>query len=210
MSALPRTVDEVSRIVRACAEARVGIVPYGGGTGLVGGQVMPEGAEAPLILSLERMNAMRGVWPEENVLIAEAGRDPRGCAGRGARGGAALSAVAGVRRLGPDRRAPGDECGRGQRAALRQCARSVSRARGGAARRADLARPQAAAEGQYRLRSAQPADRGGGHAWHHHGGEPASSCRCPRRTGTALLVGRKPGRRARSCWRWRAARWARR
>jgi FAD/FMN-containing dehydrogenase len=50
----------------------VGIVPYGGGTGLVGGQVSPDGPE-PLILSMERMAAIRGVWPEENVLVAEAG-----------------------------------------------------------------------------------------------------------------------------------------
>ena len=39
----PKTVAEVSDIVRACSVARVGIVPWGGGTGLVGGQVMPEG-----------------------------------------------------------------------------------------------------------------------------------------------------------------------
>ena len=59
-------------MVRACAEARVGILPWGGGTGLVGGQVMPDGP-APVILSLERMTAVRGIWPEENVLVAEAG-----------------------------------------------------------------------------------------------------------------------------------------
>lgn len=70
--ALPRRTDEVAAIVRACAAARVGIVPYGGGTGLVGGQVMPDGP-APLILSLERMATLRGIWPEENVLVAEAG-----------------------------------------------------------------------------------------------------------------------------------------
>ena len=70
--ALPQTTEEVSRIVRLANEMRVGIVPYGGGTGLVGGQVAPEGP-APLILSLERMNAIRSVHPEENVLIAEAG-----------------------------------------------------------------------------------------------------------------------------------------
>ncbi|AGT08033.1 FAD-binding oxidoreductase [Paracoccus aminophilus] len=70
--AAPRSVEEVAAVVRACAEARVGIVPRGGGTGLVGGQVMPEGP-LPLVLSLERMTAMRGIWPEENVLIAEAG-----------------------------------------------------------------------------------------------------------------------------------------
>jgi len=70
--AAPRSTEEVAAVVRACAAARVGIVTRGGGTGLVGGQVMPEGP-APLILSLERMQALRGIWPEENVLIAEAG-----------------------------------------------------------------------------------------------------------------------------------------
>ena len=70
--ACPATVEEVSAIVRACAAARVGIVPWGGGTGLVAGQIMAGGA-LPLILSLERMNRVRAVYAEENVLIAEAG-----------------------------------------------------------------------------------------------------------------------------------------
>lgn len=70
--ALPRTVEQVAAIVRACAAARVGIVPWGGGTGLVGGQILPAGP-APVILSLERMNAIRSVHPSENVLVAEAG-----------------------------------------------------------------------------------------------------------------------------------------
>ena len=68
----PRTVEEVATVVRACGAARVGIVPWGGGTGLVGGQLMAQGA-APVILSLERMAAVRAVYPNENVLIAEAG-----------------------------------------------------------------------------------------------------------------------------------------
>jgi FAD/FMN-containing dehydrogenase len=70
--ALPRRTQEVAIIVRACAQGRVGIVPWGGGTGLVGGQIMPEGP-APLLLSLERMAAQRAVYPEENVLVVEAG-----------------------------------------------------------------------------------------------------------------------------------------
>jgi FAD/FMN-containing dehydrogenase len=70
--ALPRNADEVATIVRAAGAARVGIVPHGGGTGLVGGQIMPDGP-APLILSLERMTAIRSVRPDENVMIAEAG-----------------------------------------------------------------------------------------------------------------------------------------
>ncbi len=68
----PASTEEVAEVVRACAAARVGIVPYGGGTGLVGGQVMPEGP-TPVILSLERMRDVREVHAEENVMIAEAG-----------------------------------------------------------------------------------------------------------------------------------------
>ncbi len=68
----PSTVEDVAQVVRTCAEARVGIVPYGGGTGLVGGQVMAEGP-APVLLSLENMRAIRGIYPEENVMVVEAG-----------------------------------------------------------------------------------------------------------------------------------------
>ena len=68
----PASAEEVSAVVRAAAEARVPILPHGGGTGLVGGQILPEGP-APVILSLERMAAIRAVTPEENVLVAEAG-----------------------------------------------------------------------------------------------------------------------------------------
>ncbi|MYH58759.1 MAG: FAD-binding oxidoreductase [Boseongicola sp. SB0675_bin_26] len=70
--ALPTSTDDVSRIVRTCAEARVGIVPYGGGTGLVAGQVATDGP-APLVLSLERMTAVREVFPAEDTMVAEAG-----------------------------------------------------------------------------------------------------------------------------------------
>lgn len=70
--AAPRNVGEVAAVVRACAEARVAILPRGGGTGLVAGAVMPQGP-APLVLSLERMRAIRNVWPDEDALVAEAG-----------------------------------------------------------------------------------------------------------------------------------------
>ncbi len=70
--AQPVTVDEVSAIVRLAAEARVGLQPYGGGTGLVGGQLSDTGP-ANLILSLEKMSAVRAVYPDENSLVAEAG-----------------------------------------------------------------------------------------------------------------------------------------
>ncbi|MGL4240123.1 MAG: FAD-binding oxidoreductase, partial [Beijerinckiaceae bacterium] len=70
--AKPRTTAEVAEIVRTCAGARVGIVPWGGGTGLVGGQLMADGPP-PLVLSLERMTALRAAYPEENALVVEAG-----------------------------------------------------------------------------------------------------------------------------------------
>lgn len=70
--ACPRTTGQVAEVVRFCNAERVGIVPLGGATGLVGGHIQPEGAE-PLILSLERMVALRGAYPEENVLVVEAG-----------------------------------------------------------------------------------------------------------------------------------------
>jgi FAD/FMN-containing dehydrogenase len=68
----PRTVDQVATIVSAAAHARVPVIPYGGGTGLVGGQVSLDGP-VPVILSLERLNRVRAVYPSENVLIVEAG-----------------------------------------------------------------------------------------------------------------------------------------
>lgn len=70
--ARPRSTEEVAAIVRACAAARVGVVPWSGGTGLVGGQIMTAGPE-PLLLSLERMDAARGVYPAENAVVVEAG-----------------------------------------------------------------------------------------------------------------------------------------
>ncbi len=70
--ARPQSTEEVATLIRIAAQARVPVVPYGGGTGLVGGQVALDGP-APLLLSLEKMSAIRAVYPEENVLIAEAG-----------------------------------------------------------------------------------------------------------------------------------------
>ena len=69
---LPETTEQVAQVLRTANAALVGVVPYGGGTGLVGGQVAPQGP-TPLILSLERLTAIRAVYPSENVLIAEAG-----------------------------------------------------------------------------------------------------------------------------------------
>ncbi len=68
----PGATEEVAEIVRRAAEARVAIVPWSGGTGLVGGQVMEDGPP-PIVLSLERMDAIRSVSPEEEAIVVEAG-----------------------------------------------------------------------------------------------------------------------------------------
>ncbi len=68
----PGSTQEIATVVKACADARIGIVPYSGGTGLVGGQLMPDGP-APVVLSLERINRIRDVYPTENVMVCDAG-----------------------------------------------------------------------------------------------------------------------------------------
>lgn len=70
--ARPRSVGEVSDIIRLCSEHSVAVVPYGGGTGLVAGQVVADNV-APLVLSLERMNGVRAVDPIGNTITVEAG-----------------------------------------------------------------------------------------------------------------------------------------
>ncbi len=70
--ACPGSVDEVSAILRAAHQARVGVVAYGGGTGLVGGQLAPDGP-VPLLISLENMARIRSVDASGNVMVAEAG-----------------------------------------------------------------------------------------------------------------------------------------
>jgi FAD/FMN-containing dehydrogenase len=66
---LPRTTAEVAAVVGICAESGTAITPQGGNTGLVGGQI-PDGE---ILLSLERMRAVRDASVEDEVLVVEAG-----------------------------------------------------------------------------------------------------------------------------------------
>ena len=68
----PRSTESVARAVRLCAAARVGIVPFAGGTGLVGGHT-PEEGPLPILLSVERLTRIREIDPAGGVLVAEAG-----------------------------------------------------------------------------------------------------------------------------------------
>jgi FAD/FMN-containing dehydrogenase len=66
---LPKSAPEVSAVVGICYEAGVAITPQGGNTGLVGGQI-PMGE---ILLSTERMRAIRLTDTFDDVLIVEAG-----------------------------------------------------------------------------------------------------------------------------------------
>jgi FAD/FMN-containing dehydrogenase len=66
----PDGTEQVARIAAICNETRTPIVPQGGNTGLVGGQIPASGE---VLLSLERMNRIRRVSPDENLMVAEAG-----------------------------------------------------------------------------------------------------------------------------------------
>lgn len=70
--ARPGSTAEVAALVALCAETGTAIVPQGGNTGLVGGQV-PSARGDELILSLTRMNRLREADPSSNTLIVEAG-----------------------------------------------------------------------------------------------------------------------------------------
>ncbi len=65
----PASTQEVSRVMGACYEANVAVVPQGGNTGLCGGAV----ASGEVILSLSRMNAVRAVDPVNFTMTVDAG-----------------------------------------------------------------------------------------------------------------------------------------
>jgi FAD/FMN-containing dehydrogenase len=66
----PGSVKEVSEIAKLANETRTAIVPQGGNTGLVGGQIPLHGE---VVLSLNRMKSIREVDPISNTLTADAG-----------------------------------------------------------------------------------------------------------------------------------------
>lgn len=65
----PSTTDEVSKILALANETRTPVVPMGGNTGVTGATY----AEGALVLSLERMNAIRAIRKDGHVAVVEAG-----------------------------------------------------------------------------------------------------------------------------------------
>jgi FAD/FMN-containing dehydrogenase len=70
----PKSTEEVAAIVQRCRDARTPIVPQGGNTGMVGGSV-PNASESPraIVLSLQRMTAVRAIDTDNDTITVEAG-----------------------------------------------------------------------------------------------------------------------------------------
>src|SRR6185312_1201155 len=66
----PGSVAEVSAILKLANETKTAIVPQGGNTGLVGGQIPHHGE---VVLSLTRLDKIREVDPVSNTMTVEAG-----------------------------------------------------------------------------------------------------------------------------------------
>ena len=70
--ARPGSTKEVADVAAFCNEARIAMVPQGGNTGLVGGQT-PDLSGEEIIVSTQRLRAIREVDADSNVMICESG-----------------------------------------------------------------------------------------------------------------------------------------
>ena len=68
----PSSTEQVSRILRTCNEAGVGVVPVGGNTSYCGAAT-PSADGTQVVVSLARMRRIRAIDPDNFTLIAEAG-----------------------------------------------------------------------------------------------------------------------------------------
>lgn len=68
----PRSTADVAQAVKLCRELQIAIIPQGGNTGLVLGAVPDEPARQ-VVLSLERMNRIRDIDPDDFSAVVEAG-----------------------------------------------------------------------------------------------------------------------------------------
>ncbi len=68
----PASTDEVAAVVRLCAGAGIPMVPQGGNTGLCGGAT-PDDSGRAVVLSLQRLNRIRGMDLDNDTMEVEAG-----------------------------------------------------------------------------------------------------------------------------------------
>ena len=168
----PGETEEVAAILELANETRTAIVPQGGNTGLVGGQI-PFETGHEVVVSLERLNRVRDIDLASNTMTVEAGLVLAH----------AQQVAASAGRLFPLSLASEGSCQIG--GVLATNAGGMAVLAYGSAR--DLAlglevvladgqrveRPQVAAQGQFRLRPQGPDHRLGGDARHHHRGGAA-------------------------------------
>jgi D-lactate dehydrogenase (cytochrome) len=65
----PSKVQEVAKILKACTEAKIPVVPVGGSTGLVGGTV----ASGGVIIATDKLNKIIKVDPLNKTMVVETG-----------------------------------------------------------------------------------------------------------------------------------------
>lgn len=68
----PASPQQVAEVVKACAAAGTAIVPQGGNTGLAVGSI-PDESGTQVLLSLQRMNAIRGIDAANLTMTVDAG-----------------------------------------------------------------------------------------------------------------------------------------
>jgi FAD/FMN-containing dehydrogenase len=69
----PGSTEEVAGILKLCSEAGLGVVPLGGNTGLVGGGVPDFPDDNGIVLSTERLTAIRDIDALNQTITVEAG-----------------------------------------------------------------------------------------------------------------------------------------
>ncbi len=69
----PGSTAEVAAVMKFCFDNNVRVVPQGGNTGLVGGQIPGQGDVDEVLLSLKRMDKVREVDVSSNTMTVEAG-----------------------------------------------------------------------------------------------------------------------------------------
>ena len=183
---LAETTGDVAAALAWAGQHQTAVVPRGAGTGLAGGATALDGC---LVLSTERMTAIRELAPDDRLAVVEAGV-------LNADIGRAAARVRADVRAGPEqlrdlhhRREHRHQRGRAALRQVRGDPRLGARARGGAGRRPGRAHRGPDREGGGRVRPDQPVHRVGGDAGGDHRGH-----------GRAARPGRRPSRS-----RWWAA-----
>jgi D-lactate dehydrogenase (cytochrome) len=69
---MPKTVEQVSKVLAFCHEHLIGVVPHGGNTSYCGGATPDETGEQ-IVLSLRKLNRIRSIDPLNWSMVAEAG-----------------------------------------------------------------------------------------------------------------------------------------